>query len=58
MIKETKIGNTVTKDESKFLVKNLLKLSKLAKKYSSIIELDINPIISGEIVDSRIVFED
>ncbi len=56
MIKETKIGKTVTKDEEKFLIKNLLKLSKLARKYPNILELDINPIISSEIVDARIVF--
>ena len=56
MIKETKIGKTVTKHEEKFLIKNLLKLSRLAKKYSNILELDINPIISGQIVDARIVF--
>ena len=58
MIKETKIGKSVNNKEKDFLVKNLLKLSNLAKKYPNILELDINPIISSEIVDSRIVFKD
>ncbi len=57
MIHDTIIGKTVTKEEEKFLVKNLLKLSKLVKKYPSILELDINPIIDGEVVDPRIVLE-
>ncbi len=57
MILDTKIGKTVTKEEKKFLVENLLKLSKLVKKYPKISELDINPIIDGEVVDPRIVFE-
>jgi len=57
MIADTKIGSSVTKEEENFLVENLLKLSKLVKKYPSISELDINPIISGEIVDVRIVWD-
>jgi acetyl-CoA synthetase (ADP-forming) len=58
MIKDTNIGKTLSKSEKEFIVENLLKLSSLANKYPNILELDINPIISGEIVDSRIVFKD
>jgi hypothetical protein len=57
MIQETFVGKTVTKEEEIFLIKNLLALSKLAEKFPKILELDINPIMSGYIIDSRIVFE-
>jgi hypothetical protein len=56
MIKDTFIGKTIDKDEELFLVENLLKLCKLVKKYPKILELDINPIMSGSVVDSRIVW--
>lgn len=43
------------------IVKNILKLSELSKKYPNIKELDINPLIVNEhhakIVDARIIFE-
>jgi acetyl-CoA synthetase (ADP-forming) len=54
-------GNIKTKINQKELIKNVLKLSKLAEKYKSKIhELDINPIIINKtqavIIDARIVF--
>lgn len=58
MIKDTLIGKTLTKEEEIFLLKNLLALSKLAEKFPKISELDINPIMSGYVIDSRIVFEE
>lgn len=57
MISDTKIGKTLSEEERKFISSNLLKLSVLAERFPKISELDINPIISGYVVDSRIVFD-
>lgn len=57
MIEETKIGKTISPEEKEVLVRNLFKLCKLAEKYPTIEELDINPLMSGKIVDSRILFK-
>ena len=57
MIQDTIVGKTVMKEEEIFLLKNLLALSRLAEKFPKISELDINPIMSGYVIDSRIVFE-
>ena len=56
MIEETIVGKSINVKVKVALVKNLLKLSKLAEKYPSISELDINPLMQNSIVDSRIVF--
>ena len=55
LIKETKISQELDKKTIKNVDKNLVKLCKLAKKYPEITELDINPLIQGQIVDARIV---
>jgi succinyl-CoA synthetase beta subunit len=48
-------------ENKKILVEILIKCCKLAKKFSNIKELDINPLViskgKGIILDSRIVFE-
>ena len=45
----------------KQIIEVMLKISKIAKKYPEISELDINPLIvnanNANIVDARIVFE-
>ncbi len=56
MIREVEIGRDLDKTMSKVIEKNILKLCKLVKKYPWIKELDINPLMQGKIIDSRIVF--
>ena len=56
MIQEVEIGKDLDKNLLRIAEKNILKLSKLAKAYPRIKELDINPLMQGKIVDSRIVF--
>jgi len=59
MIKEIK--TQMKKDSLKAIVKNIMKLDDLIKKYPSIKELDINPLIieknKAKIVDARIIFD-
>lgn len=61
MIKEIKVTKRLNKKRIFLLIKNLIKLCKLAKKYPRINELDINPLIVEKdkaiIVDARIVFD-
>lgn len=61
MIKEVKIAQNLNNKNSNLIVKDLLKLCSLVKKYPKIKELDINPLIVGTksaiIVDARIVWE-
>lgn len=66
MIKELKGYEILTgyrgdKVNIDLIVKNILKVSKLAERYKEILELDINPLVvnskSAKIVDARIVFE-
>jgi len=61
MIKETKIFSELNKKEIDLIIKNILKLKKLIKKFSKISELDINPLVvnnkKANIVDARIVWE-
>ncbi len=60
MLKETKIGNKVSKKLKECLQKNILKICELVEKHPKISELDINPFIfsrgKGKIVDARIVW--
>jgi hypothetical protein len=56
MVSETEIGKDLGEGTLKILEKTILKLCKLVKKYPRIRELDVNPLISGKIVDARIVF--
>lgn len=60
MIKEIKVAKKLNKKEIFPLIKNLIKLCELAKKYSGINELDINPLIVKKdkaiIVDARVFF--
>lgn len=58
MINNTDISKNITTDERKVLLKLILKLSTLIKKNPKILELDINPLMDGKVVDSRIVFSD
>ncbi|MCK5043564.1 acetate--CoA ligase family protein [Candidatus Pacearchaeota archaeon] len=61
MIQEVKMAQNLNKKNTNIIIKNLLKLCKLVKKYPKIKELDINPLIvttkSAIIVDARIVWE-
>ena len=43
--------------DRKLIIKNMIMLCEMVKKYPKISELDINPFISGKIVDAKIVFE-
>ncbi len=56
MMQEVDIGKNLDKNLSDIAEKNILKLCKLAKQYPRIKELDINPLMQGKIIDSRIVF--
>lgn len=56
-IKSTKIGKKLTQKEIEISIEYLMKLNELIKKYPKIIELDINPLMQGKIIDSRIVFK-
>jgi len=56
MIKEVKISQEFGEGFSKVMEKNILKLCRLVKEYPRIKELDINPLMQGKIIDSRIVF--
>jgi succinyl-CoA synthetase beta subunit len=61
MLKEVKISKNLNKEEKNLVLKNLLKLNFLIKKYPKISELDINPLIVNDnfckIIDSKIIFE-
>jgi acetate---CoA ligase (ADP-forming) len=56
MIQEVEIGKDLDGNDFEIIKKNILKLCKLVKKYPRTKELDINPLISGKIIDARIVF--
>ncbi|MDO8622785.1 MAG: acetate--CoA ligase family protein [archaeon] len=61
MITEIKQFKDLDKNIKDEIVSNIIKTCSLSKKYPSITELDINPLIignkKGKIVDVRIVFE-
>ena len=62
MLSELKFYKSLKKSDADLVLieKNIMQLSDLAKKFSKIEELDINPLIingkSALIVDARIVF--
>ncbi len=56
MFQEVEIGKDLDKNLSAVIEKNILKLCKLVREYPRIKELDINPLMQGKIIDSRIVF--
>ena len=56
MIQEVEIGKDLDKKDFDVIEKNILKLCKLVRDCSRIKELDINPLMQGKIIDSRIVF--
>jgi hypothetical protein len=62
MIEEVKYSKNLSLIEKRIIIKYLVKLCDLIKKYPKIKELDINPLIifkkSALIVDARIVWED
>ncbi|MEI6731766.1 MAG: acetate--CoA ligase family protein [archaeon] len=62
MMAETKVFSLLKKKKVKIAVveQNLMKMSRLAEKYPSLLELDINPLIvnnkNAVVVDARILF--
>ena len=61
MIRETKIGKTLSKKEKLYVIKNIQQICTLLEKNPQINELDLNPLIISEreakIVDARILFD-
>lgn len=61
MIKETKIGKSLSKMLENCLIENLLKLCEVSLNHKRIFELDINPFTfskgKGKVVDARIVWD-
>ncbi len=61
MLAETKIYSSLNKNNIELIVKNIMKLNSLIKKFPEISELDINPLMlhdgKAEIIDARILFE-
>jgi len=72
MVEETGVGREANLEDRNILVKEIMKLCKLAEKFPKIKELDINPLMFGVgnleneasikekkvyVVDARIVFE-
>jgi hypothetical protein len=64
LIKDVKFYKTVEQKKLKkeLIIKNLIKLSNLAKKYSNLLEIDINPFMINQkesrVIDARIIFEE
>ena len=56
MIREVRAAEDLDKSLLEVTEKNILKLCALAQKYPRIKELDINPLMQGQVIDSRIVF--
>lgn len=58
MINDSQIYKKMSEQEVEQISEILKKLCELILKYPLIKELDINPLISGKIIDARIVFEE